>query len=80
MSKSTSHAASSPAIDLRGSFGEFVSRTYGAVLKAFQVLTIWQQRVSDRNHLSQMPHYLLRDMGLGPQDVNDETAKPFWRA
>ena len=80
MPKSTSHAANSPVIDLRGSFGEFVRQAVQAIPRVYHLLLVWQQRVSDRTRLSQMPHYMLRDMGLTPSDVNHELSKPFWKA
>jgi len=80
MPKSTSHAVSGPVVDFRGSIVEFVRRVAHAVPAGLRILLVWQQRVSERNRLSTMPQYLLRDMGLSPSDVNQETAKPFWKA
>ena len=80
MPKSTSHVENGPLFDLRWSGKEFLRQIANSPVKLFHLLLVWQQRTSDRNRLTTMPNYLLRDMGLSPSDVNGETAKPFWKA
>ncbi|WP_422028725.1 DUF1127 domain-containing protein [Roseovarius sp.] len=40
---------------------------------------LWHQRHRTRTQLKQLPPYLLRDVGLSPDDVRIEKNKPFWR-
>lgn len=50
-----------------------------AVQATYATLLLWNDRQMQRNHLSELDDRLLRDMGLNPQDVREETLKPFWR-
>lgn len=43
-------------------------------------LLLWQRRLRERDTLRQMPDHILRDIGLDPETVHEETRKPFWRA
>lgn len=43
-------------------------------------LVLWRHRLRDRDALRRMPDYILRDVGLTPEDVHEEASKPFWRA
>ena len=42
------------------------------------VLT-WLERSRSRRQLSELPEYLLKDIGLNESDRYQETTKPFWR-
>ncbi|MGL4715059.1 MAG: DUF1127 domain-containing protein [Aeromonas sp.] len=42
------------------------------------VLT-WLARSRSRRQLSELPEYLLKDIGLNEADRYQETTKPFWR-
>lgn len=42
-------------------------------------LSTWQERRRTRNHLSELPEYLLRDIGLDKHECIKECNKPFWR-
>lgn len=44
------------------------------------LLNLWQRRREERRQLSQLPEELLQDIGLTPEQVRVEAAKPFWRA
>ena len=39
----------------------------------------WQQRASERHHLSGLDDRLLKDIGITRADVDREAHKPFWR-
>lgn len=47
---------------------------------AARPLIIWQHRLRERDRLRRLPDYILRDIGLAPEDVYEEARKPFWRA
>lgn len=40
----------------------------------------WSERRRARNHLYQMPDYILHDIGVSRSEVETEYQKPFWRA
>ncbi len=48
--------------------------------RAWDVLVLWQHRLTMRHALTRMESYLLDDMGISPEDAAREAAKPFWRA
>jgi len=39
----------------------------------------WRHNMVTRRHLAEMPEYLLKDVGLSRQLVQNELQKPFWR-
>jgi len=43
------------------------------------VIRQWRHNITTRRHLAQMPEYLLKDVGLSRQQIQDELQKPFWR-
>ena len=43
------------------------------------VLADWDARRRSRNALTRLDDHMLRDIGLSPDHVQDECAKPFWR-
>jgi uncharacterized protein YjiS (DUF1127 family) len=45
----------------------------------FMTLYMWQRRVNDRCHLSEMDQRLLDDIGISRADAEAEAAKAFWR-
>ncbi|CAG9298208.1 DUF1127 domain-containing protein [Celerinatantimonas diazotrophica] len=47
--------------------------------KAAVVMNHWQDRHHTRQHLQDMPEYLLRDIGLDKQERQDEVNKYFWQ-
>ncbi len=51
-----------------------------AFFAAATPLVLWQHRLRERDNLRRMPDYILRDIGLDPQDLHAEARKPFWRA
>ena len=50
-----------------------------AIVRAFEVLAVWQARERQRHHLRELDDRLLRDMGISRADVEHEASKPFWR-
>ena len=50
-----------------------------AIVRAFEVLAVWQARERQRHHLRELDDRLLRDMGISRADVELEASKPFWR-
>lgn len=52
--------------------------TGNASLRA--TLVLWLQRSRTRRQLSQMPDYLLKDIGLNEADRYQEVSKPFWQS
>lgn len=40
----------------------------------------WSERRRARNHLYQMPDYILHDIGISRAEVETEYQKPFWQA
>lgn len=50
-----------------------------AAVRFFDTLASWQDRRSQRRHLSQMDDHLLHDVGLSRADVDHEISKPFWQ-
>ncbi len=40
----------------------------------------WSERRRARNHLYQMPDYILHDIGISRSEVEREYEKPFWQA
>lgn len=51
----------------------------GLLLAAVQPLLVWQRRIRDREALQRMPDYILRDIGLDADKVQEEANKPFWQ-
>jgi len=55
------------------------SRASRAVLRFWQTVLVWQERVEQRHALETMEPHMFQDMGLSPAQVRAEIAKPFWR-
>jgi uncharacterized protein YjiS (DUF1127 family) len=51
-----------------------------ALMASLQLLILWQERASQRQHLSMIDGRGLRDVGLRRADLAPEIRKPFWRA
>lgn len=49
------------------------------LIRLFDVMFAWQDRIRQRRHLASLDNRLLRDIGLSKVDVEQETTKPFWR-
>ncbi len=59
--------------------GAFASTGPGPVTRLFDLLTTWQRRAGERQHLMRLDNRLLADMGLSRADVEREYRTPFWR-
>lgn len=46
----------------------------------FNRVSEWSDRRRARNHLYQMPDYILSDIGVSRAEVESEYEKPFWKA
>jgi uncharacterized protein YjiS (DUF1127 family) len=46
----------------------------------FNRISDWSDRRRARNHLYQMPDYILNDIGVSRAEVESEYQKPFWQA
>ena len=46
----------------------------------FNRVSEWAERRRARNHLYQMPDYILSDIGVSRSEVDAEYEKPFWKA
>ena len=47
--------------------------------RAALLLALWYDRHLQRHDLALLDTRMLRDLGLGADDVRRECAKPFWR-
>jgi uncharacterized protein YjiS (DUF1127 family) len=57
-----------------------VHRLANGALKSLAVPLLWLQRARYRHELSQISERQLRDVGLNPELIRRESAKPFWKA
>jgi uncharacterized protein YjiS (DUF1127 family) len=51
-----------------------------AMSATLQQLLLWQERATERHHLSMAEDRMLRDVGLTRADLAPEIRKPFWRS
>ena len=51
-----------------------------ALIAVLELLMAWQERASQRHHLSMIDAHGLRDVGLTRADLAPEIRKPFWRS
>lgn len=49
------------------------------VLRVVTLLNVWEKRLAERQHLSELDDRMLQDMGLDRNDLRQEIEKPFWR-
>lgn len=49
------------------------------VARVQMTVLIWLDRSRSRRQLSELPEYLLKDIGLTEADRYQESSKPFWR-
>ena len=51
-----------------------------ACTAALDVVLVWQERARERQQLSMLDSWMLKDIGLSRADAEREARKPFWRA
>ncbi len=61
-------------------FRRFPRRVLHAIVKAADLVYLWQRRIIERQHLQSLDNRMLSDMGLTRADVAAEARKPFWQA
>jgi uncharacterized protein YjiS (DUF1127 family) len=49
-----------------------------ALERAFDQLSLWQERAHERHQLRMLDDHMLHDVGLSRADVESEARKPFW--
>ncbi len=65
---------------LRPNRADYGRRITVVIASLWRLLLVWQQRSNERHALARLDRHRLEDLGLTPQDVAREVAKPFWRA
>ncbi|MEM9046335.1 MAG: DUF1127 domain-containing protein [Pseudomonadota bacterium] len=50
-----------------------------ALTELVELIRIWRHRSRSRQHLSDLPPHLLRDIGVTQDEAHRESGKPFWR-
>lgn len=50
-----------------------------AAVRPERGVALWLARWRDRRHLAELDEYLLRDIGLTPDDVRSQIERPWWR-
>ena len=57
----------------------FVYKIVQKLETMYQVVNTWNKRREGRKQLTNLPNYLLKDIGLNRHDMESEINKPFWR-
>lgn len=52
----------------------------GLFSKFTGTVSVWLARVDARRELAELSDRMIADIGINPEDVKREIAKPFWRA
>lgn len=50
-----------------------------ALFNLARLFLVWEERRVTRRALSRLDPHMIRDVGLAPEAVTNETAKPFWQ-
>ena len=58
----------------------FPRQVLHAIVKAADLIDLWQRRIVEREHLQSLDNRMLSDVGLTRADVAAEARKPFWQA
>ena len=73
------HQTHSAPTKVTGVPAGFAPSVRGLVCGLLDVVLAWQGRANERWALAQLDDRALRDLGLRPDQVAREAAKPFWR-
>lgn len=65
---------------LRPNRADFGRRITVVITSVWRLLLVWQQRSNERHALASFDRHRLDDIGLTPDEVAREVAKPFWRS
>ena len=60
--------------------GEGKRLALGEARKTTNLLALWQRRATARRAMVEMDERIMDDAGLSRQDIQQEAAKPFWKA
>ena len=50
-----------------------------AIRQAVAAIRLWRERARSRQELRELSNHMLKDIGLGREDVGYELLEPFWR-
>lgn len=78
-----SHARSrqvSPCVQKTLSVQRGLPSPLQSLMSVYDIAVLWNSRWQERQHLRELDHRILRDIGLTLEDVREEVRKPFWRA
>ena len=59
---------------------QYAGRGRWAFLRLTLVLEAWGERRRQRHALRELSEHVLKDIGIGRSDAEQEWRKPFWRA
>jgi uncharacterized protein YjiS (DUF1127 family) len=59
---------------------QFAGRAQRVVLGLTLVLEAWGERRRQRHSLRELSDHVLKDIGIGRSEAEQEWRKPFWRA
>ncbi len=51
-----------------------------AIIKAADLVYLWQRRIAEREHLLALDNRMLADIGISRADAAREAGKRFWQA
>jgi len=80
MAQVISNLGSRSSVRPNGIHGARSSYISEGLVALFNRVHDWSERRRARNHLYQMPDYILHDIGVSRSDVETEYQKPFWQA
>ena len=56
------------------------ARWHQELLHVLAIVKLWRQRQAQRRQLTQLPDFMLKDIGITRVDARQEADKPFWQA
>lgn len=55
-----------------------IAKARCVVVKALNIIVIWQERAEQRQSLYELDDRMLKDIGVSKSDADHEARKPFW--